>query len=127
MVFIARFEFPERNPATRAYLHSAGFKELFTQETLNAKNYLLEVLEINNELIKKHDYILTAIWGNVEENKHMIDIFCYSVEKNKEWPGNPNVTAWTARDKYLFLPRGNITCGDTLIMLGEEEKYQREP
>ena len=77
--------------------------------------------------IMKFDYLLGAIWGKKDEK--IIDLFGFS--DISEWPGNPDVTSFviknggydTREDDDSFVE--SYTCGDTLIMLGEEEKYRR--
>ncbi|MFQ5621060.1 MAG: hypothetical protein ACE5FT_04410 [Candidatus Nanoarchaeia archaeon] len=62
-----------------------------------------------------------ALWADEFEDK-VIDVFGFRGERRR--PGNPEVDAWVYRDGLLKCGK-NISRGDTLTMLGEEEKYRR--
>jgi len=75
--------------------------------------------------IEQFDYLLAVMWG--DKRTKVIDFFGYS--DVQDWPGNPDVSSWVLRDGVFMhkknLTRGDTTCGDSLIMLGEEERYRR--
>ena len=75
-------------------------------------------------------FIIGIVWGNDEGDK-MIDAFGYKLTPT--WPGNPEIYNWTFKNGVLIpepsqKPSGlkNITCGDGIIIMGEEEKYRRK-
>lgn len=112
-------------PPVRAYIHESCSFEAFSSPCnrsidIEAKEHLILSLGKNLELVEDADYMLAAIWGN--ENSKMIDVFKYT--DVKDWPGNPDVSAFVMQNG-VYIPRKEITCGDTLIVLGIEEKYRR--
>ncbi len=122
--FRSRFTLKDSQPPTRAYVHQGGILDAFGHATLcvdeHAREHLLYMLGRISPAVKP-DYILATLWGN---NYHkMIDFFCFSNVAN--WPGNPDVEAFVTENGIVVPKRAALTCGDTLIMLGVEEKYRR--
>lgn len=117
---------PNETPPVRAYVHSAGFSIFGLLE--EAEIYLMKALDSKEqkEASQGADYILAAIWGDTRDSAEVIDFFAYS--GIKEWPGNPDVSAWMVRAGHQLSlePRSVATCGDTTIILGEEEKRRRK-
>ena len=110
-------------PPLRAYFHNSGLVEAFGAEktVINAKKHLLESLIANSSLSADASYLIAAVWG--EEGNKMIDLFKYS--KLNGWPGNPTVSSFVIKNGVYAPERRDITCGDTLIMLGLEEQLRR--
>lgn len=114
-------------PPTRAYFHSSMTEAYSNPNPDNksidalAKEHLILSLGMNLDLVDGADYILAAIWG--DNSSKMIDIFKYSDINN--WPGNPDMGAFVLRDGVYVPEKREVTCGDTLIVLGQEEKYRR--
>lgn len=129
MVFVARFNFPKLKPPVRAYLHEAGLDAYSTLEIGSvdaARKYFLDVFEWQD--VSKYQFVLAAMWGKVNgvnEPERNIDFFGLSDIDENGWPGNPEVSAWVVKNGVV-VPQKEITCGDTLIVLGEEEKYRRK-
>lgn len=131
MRFIARINLPANTPPVRAYLHTAGFEEVYGGKIEPAADYLLEVLSIFHSLPTpeqgNQDFLLAAIWGEIKPSDHTpsrnLDLFGLS-DIVKNWPGNPDVSAWVF-ENGVYKHTHQITCGDTLIMLGEEENFRR--
>ncbi len=132
MAFIGRINLPDLKVPVRAYVHEAGFNEAYKGDIEEAQAYLKDFMTdslrwYSGKEIMKFDYLLGAIWGKKDEK--IIDLFGFS--DISEWPGNPDVTSFviknggydTREDDDSFVE--SYTCGDTLIMLGEEEKYRR--
>ena len=74
------------------------------------------------------DYLLATIWGDKERGTKRIDLFGFN--DISEWPGNPDVYHWSLANETIVSPSNPeeqevmlnpLTCGDTLIMLGQEE------
>lgn len=125
MGFIARLNFPRRKPPVRAYLHTAGFDKVY-RTIENALDYFVKVLDKNSKENDRYSLILAAIWGQAAEDKiRYIDFFGFSDINKEKWPGNPDISAWVMQEG-VCVPKKEITCGDTLIVLGEEEKYRRK-
>jgi hypothetical protein len=113
-------------PPIRAYLHNAGIDEAFDcpkRKTVEAKveEHLIKTLIMNRGIINGADYLLAAIWG--DKGAKMIDLFRYSGLGG--WPGNPDFAGFVFRNGVYMPEKRELTCGDTLIVLGQEERYRR--
>jgi hypothetical protein len=125
MTFITRFNLPNKEPPVRAYLHQAGFKELYGGDTDKAEFYFLGILDSQHKNLDNFGYVLATIWGDKDSRAKIIDFFGYSSVSPKE---NPEVHAWVVRDGVTIrtgLDHSPTTCGDTLIVLGREEEHRR--
>lgn len=142
MPFIARISAPDWKIPVRAYLHSSGIEAFdLTRERgvskerhrpLAAAEYLgLNVLGDhaipsnylhNSELFKQAKYLLVALYGS--NNHIMAEVFGYG--DFEDWPGNPTKYRWTFED-ISQITTAEDGCGDTDIVLGEEEKLRRRP
>ena len=104
-------------PPARFYVHDSATvyggvpKEMEAMDTLLSKNSLA---------FTGMEYMIAVLWGDKEEP--VMDVFGF--HDIKEWPGNPTVRCWGYRKGVLRLSQ-DITCGDTLIVLGEEEALRR--
>src|SRR3989344_1560216 len=121
MNLVARINLPEHLPRVRAYVHGFGLDSAYNHSFDFAKSHLLEVLE-NSKAGKNFDFMLAILWGTDSSKK--IDFFGYS-GLSEEWKSNPGVESWVTKDG-LTVPAKygtnlQITCGDGLIILGEEE------
>ena len=121
--FLQDFLQDERLPPIRVYLHSAG-QEIYEGSENKAKDHLGEVLQMPPPGVdySQFDYLLAAMWGDEATGEKVIDFFGFS--DVQPWLGNPDVKLWVVRNGVLA-PKAT-TCGETLIMLGEEEKYRRK-
>lgn len=111
----------------RAHLHRAGmgaYGNSDGERRRNAVQYLGELVHTQgfNRIVAENrlEYAIAAMWG--DDGKRIADLFGFKDVKDK-WPGNPDVMSWDFRDGVFT--RGALTCGDTLIMLGGEERYRR--
>ena len=120
--FIGRIVLPENNPPIRAYVHKAGFIEVYGNDVQNAQRHLKQVLKDYKEEMSKFNYLLASMWGR-GENK-FIDMFGYN--GISKWPGNPNFYAWVIKNGVLVsMEEEGLTCEDTTIMLGKEAEHRR--
>jgi hypothetical protein len=119
-------------PPSRIYLHNSGLIGAFAADfsrtghsvETEAMNHFQEALASNLDSVRDCDYILAAIWGSADGAK-MIDVFGYSGVKAK-WSENPTVRGFVLRNGLLYVPKcRELTCGDTTIVLGQEEEYRR--
>lgn len=120
--FVARFNLPSRKPFVRAYLHRAGLLSAYGQKDTPvdcAKSYMTEVIESTD--LQRYAWVLAAIWGN-SSGERCIDFFGYG--GISDWTGNPDVSAFVVKNG-IIIPQKEITCGDTLIVLGKEESFRR--
>jgi hypothetical protein len=129
MGFKARLYSPGTTPAFRAYVHTAGFGDVY-EGIHEAIGYLRDVMASQADDLTGFDFILAAIWGyGGDEPKKIIDLFGLSDMDQDKWPGNPDVSAWVLENgvymKRTEITTGDTTCGDTLIMLGREEEHRR--
>jgi|SRR3989344_6176128 len=137
MTFVARLNYPELR--FRCYVHSAGFEAIYGKNipadnslrtavsASNAGDYAKEVLgNLNRRVCSAFDYFLAVAWGDEQSEKRVLDLFGFN--GIRDWQtGNPNVRAWIFADGIYVSPQppNALTCGDALIMLGEEERYRR--
>jgi len=131
MNYIDRQKLTILGRSVRLYTHNAGFPKVWSNgvgriyTASKIYDYVNSSFEKNGSEFKKFDYMIGIAWGNKESSSRMIDVFGYELNK-KVWPGNPDVTILNIKDGVLVKNRPISTCGDGLIMLGEEEKHRRE-
>jgi len=134
MVFIARTTLKENNPPLRLYFHEAELGTVYGDGTgtksslIDAAAYALQVIKSKQEL-SSYDLLIATIWGKLSIGKEPIkerraDIFSFSDIKNN-WHGNPDISCFSFVNG-LYVSRNEITCGDSLIMLGKEEEHRRK-
>lgn len=126
MGFVSRANFLIRVPTARAYLHDAGI-EVYGGETesamISAAEYFRGVLDDARERCDKYNFVLAALWA--DNGEKVADFFgLYDIHPEK-WPGNPDVDTWVVRNG-VWRRENPTTCGDALIVLGEEERFRRE-
>lgn len=68
------------------------------------------------------DYLIMTFWGIKEVP--MVDVFGFGKDY-ETWPGNPEVYAWVYQNK-VYMPTPNITCTESLQMLGKETEHRRK-
>jgi len=124
MVFVERFKLIANKPGHigRFYLHSAGLEEVFGNET-NARDHLSEFIDNHPAVFSPYTYVLGTVRGDVQSGDKLVDVFGFML---KNWSDNPDVYPWTVKNG-VYIPEVNIChyCGDTLMLLGEEEKFRR--
>ncbi len=120
MRFKTKFILPWMNSSARGYVHEFGY-DVWGNKGKVVIEYLSNCLKNMPKGFMEDDFILAALWGN--NGKRMIDCIGLRGIKNN-WSGNPEVNAWVY-DNGVYIITRNITCGDGLIMLGEEEKFRR--
>ena len=120
MSFVERFDILNPRFDGRAYVHEVGFHEAFEGNVEHVRAYLFEVLR-GQQRLEGTQFVLAAIWGNKRRDK-VTDLFAYS--DIREWPGNPTIDTYNIKNG-LWLPTSSKTCGDALIVLGEEERHRR--
>jgi len=131
MAFEAVLTFPNYHPLInrelsikgRAYIHNCGLCEVYS-DIYEAANYFARIVDDKHFPIR-FDYLIATIWAKSSTKEQIVDCFGYHVD---QWPGNPDVTAWSINNGiYTHADRAlkELTCGDTLIVLGEEEQYRR--
>src|SRR3989344_4021912 len=116
--FMSRISYLESNselPPFRAYIHSSAAPAFSPTAHTNLEEQVRENLLLhlgkNFNLVKDFDFLITAAWGDNKDK--MLDIFGYS-----------GISFYVLRNGVLSQEK-EITCGDTLIVLGEEERYRR--
>lgn len=128
MDIVARINFPDKSPPARAYVYGHGLEECFSgnkgliHEALDYFEFVHKKAKSKIPISDQIDYFLGVIWGNKVTGEKTVDLFgFYDI---KEWPGNPTVSEWVVRNG-VFVRSHELTCGDTLIVLGKEESYRR--
>ncbi len=138
MRFIGQINLPEAKTPTRAYVHEAGIGAYITSgepfhvdsitPIQNARRHLEEVLTRGLVVPQNLQYMIAILWGN-EDKEKVVDCFGFSgIQGFPHWPGNPEVQSWVLiNGVYHHNPeiQRNITCGDGLLILGQEEGYRR--
>lgn len=117
--------FAEDIPSLRFYFHQSGSGLFRDSDLLGGYAHLMNLVLINKNpnLTKGCNYLIAVLWGC--DNDKMVDLFGYSGLDLKNWPGNPEVSSYIFKDG-VYLPKNKaISCGDGLIILGEEERYRR--
>ena len=116
-----RLLLPWNSPPSRVYIHDAGFNEIYKSDKA-VLDYFTEIFNRDLRNSDKFNYLLAIAWGDINSKEKVIDFFGYNGFDN--WPGNPDVSIWVVRNG-LIAPNENKTCCDSLVILGEEEKYRR--
>ena len=102
----------------RCYLHNCGIEAYGGKPFAQAKADFLEALE---KLEIAYPWSIGILWG--DSGVRVTEIFAFSGIKS--WPGNPDIVYYQFRNgEFAFNPL-NLTCGDGLMVLGEEEKFRR--
>lgn len=127
--FIARLKLPEHQPPVKAYLHCSGLflfggrVDCLSTFVNNAQRYLLDSLSETKRHYDDCSFLLATIWGDETRREKVIDLFGYHGLTN--WRSNPEVSSWTIRNGVVTRET-DITCEDTLIVLGFEAVLRRE-
>ena len=118
-------------PPFKAYLHNFG-KESFepnrndnrglTNLPAMASQYLIQMLVVNEELVKGADFLIAGLWGDKDKNR-MVDLIKYSTFD--KWGGNPVMENYVLQEGILRPEVKPGMCGDMLIVLGAEEQFRR--
>lgn len=134
MPFQAQRTFVEEKFPGRVYIHSGGFSSVFENSIDKAFDYfrqealpVLRVAILTGEVSPANPvYFLATIWGDEKTYVRKLDAFVFGDIKN--WPGNPEFAAGVIQENRLLIsPLGRVVgCGDSLIMLGAEEKLRRK-
>ena len=123
--FVARFNVPSGFPPARFYLHQAGLHEAFGSQNPvgEAGRYVLDVLIAMRRMGMggKYDFVIAMAYGDIQHQKSA-DLFGFICPPSL--PGNTDVEPWVCRNG-VFVPEGIVTCGDSLIVLGQEEAHRR--
>jgi len=123
MSFTDRFVIKDGKPPAKFYIHTAG-EEIFGPNRLTGHQaYLKNIFEIWQEELEKYDFLIGALWGDIESNERVADIFGFS--DITQWPGNPDVSSWVVREGILR-QENPISCAETLKLIGEELNIQRD-
>lgn len=123
--FVARYTWWE-NPLTpvRAYIHQNTGRAFDDSKVEDLTAYLRWALQNTAHLTSAAKFSIAFLWG--QEDRRMIDLFGYSdIEKPDGWGGNPEVTSYVLENGVYKPERKDITCGDGLIILGDEERHRR--
>lgn len=127
MDIVARINLPHKRPPARVYVYGLGLNECFSgndsiTEALGYFDNVHRMAQTKIPFVDEIEYFISCVWGNIKTDEKIVDLFGF--HDIKEWPGNPTVSAWTVRNG-VFVRNSEITCGDTLIILGKEESYRR--
>ena len=106
----------EISPPSKVYVHSAG-RELFPEQS--HLSYFKDVAK--KVPAERYNFLIGIVWGDVDRGQRVADIFGF---RFGEWRENPEVSSLVYRDGRYVLD-GSITCGEGLIVLGEEMKLRR--
>ncbi len=128
MSFIGRINLPDHKVPVRAYVHESGFQSAYDSNPTTVGSHLEKLL--NGSLWYRLDpftFVLAELWG--EDKDKMIDFFGVKCT-DAHWPGNPIYSSWITKNGVL-VPQSRspskyeVTCGDGIILVGQEEAYRR--
>lgn len=127
MSFVARVTLPfdDRQKPARAYFHEAGFDAFGRLDGTPSgvqlgTAYVSDILEFHKRLLEPAGFVLAFLWGS--EGRKVVELFGYSAD---DWPGNPDVHSWVFKDGIYHIAENQISCGDSMIVLGREEEHRR--
>ena len=142
MNIIGRINLPEARVPLRGYLHATGV-EAYTSSSpklfigYSGIREQLEIAEAHLQTIfskglvapNKLNYIIAIFWGHERSKEKIVECFGFSgIQGFPHWPGNPDVKTWKLIDGVYYNNTNvqrKITCGDGIIILGQEEAYRR--
>ena len=129
--FVARITAPlslpnsGRNVYFKVYVHRIGFENSFRGSLESAEKYFKELISERRMMFYDFQYVLGTLFGKnavpvadlfgFGEANGLTDSRLYSEMRFKDWRFSPPGVDY----------KGEETIGDTLIMLGEEEKFRR--
>ncbi len=102
------------------YLHKSG-EEIHLQHKI-FDDFLEYGIKAPEEA-RKGDYFISILWGDSDKNK-LVDMFVYS-DLKENWESNPDVSSWFIKNG-VWTKENPLTCGEGIILLGEEEKLRRK-
>lgn len=124
MPFDKRIIFPNEVIPVKTYLHTAG-RELFgakDHQIVNACSYTLNLLERYGAHFRDFQFALFALWGDTLNNERVADVFGFT--EISDWrSSNPEIKTLAFREYNL--EHEFRTCGDSLILFGNEEQNRR--
>ena len=113
---------PHARKPLRVYCHEAGYVDAFQRGPNSPRTYVEEIFARHKRILEPADFLIAALWG--DKGQKIAEVFGYA--GIYPWPGNPEVNSWVFRDGIYHLYEREIACGDTMIVLGEEEKARRK-
>lgn len=106
----------------RIYLHKAGSELVQPEKALYvARQNLIQYYYSNEREKNSPEWVISMVWSSLTTGL-VLDVFEYR-DAVAKWPGNPDVSAFNIGK--IDTTRAN-SCGDSLIMLGVEEKFRRD-
>lgn len=96
--------------AGKIYFHTGGRGLYGTHDSKQieaADDYLRTVMTSNTHLLGGYTFVLGALWGDEAGRDKVLDVFGFNVAN--EWPGNPEVDSWVARDG-IFRRENPVSC-----------------
>lgn len=124
MPFIGRATVSNPKP-TKIYMHKTGYAEAFGDKAFGHNrgvDYVLGILRENSVFFNRADFLIAALWG--ERGEKIAEMFGYG--DIEQWPGNPTVYSWAFKNGVYQPWERQISCGETLVVLGAEERLRRE-
>ena len=122
MPIIAQLQVP-RFPV-RAYLHDGGIEAYGQEPIAAAEEFLIETMQRldGSPALEGFPYSVCILWADGRDR--IVDIVRYKHDM-ETWPGNPEMDPGVSREDWWSTAAGPKTCGDGIILLGEEEKMRR--
>jgi len=123
MPFTNAYPISSTNPRGKLYKHSSAADipkkdsiRLISEFITNGSG------RISREELLNMDYFLSILWS--DGKKPLFDFFGYSLDDKTNFKSNVGIRAFTIRDGIWAMPE-ELTCGEGIILLGEEEKLRR--
>ncbi|MBT3985528.1 hypothetical protein HOE91_04480 [archaeon] len=107
----------------RAYLHDGGIEAYGEEPIAAAEEHLMEALQSLNQTgtLQGFPYSVCILWA--DKGDRIVDVVRYQHDM-LIWPGNPEADPGVVRAGWWTM-NGPKTCGDGIILLGEEERMRR--
>ena len=89
-----------------------------------AKGWMDNLEERYCNLLNDGDFKIAMIWGEGSRPRRRTDMFSYDI--GEDWSQNPEIHPFMfSGGKLLDVYNGPVTCGDGIILLGQEETHRR--
>jgi len=123
MPFTGVYPVKNINPRGKLYLHNSASGKIDNPVNLLEESIVRCSGRINRDELLKMDYFISILWS--DRTNLLFDFFGYSLDDKQSPESNVGIRAFTIRDGIWATP-DELTCGEGIILLGEEEKLRRK-
>ena len=128
MAFIGGYKSCWERPPGRIYLHDTARETLENGPIKKPYKAFRRAFQAGMPLLHEElghsNFFLSILWGKKDELR--MDFFAYTLDDVFNWQSNVGVSPWVVERGVIWKrPDGEMTCGEGIILLGEEEKLRR--